>query len=123
MCKEINKLIKIIFVCIVHPRQRFPYQGQNKCWDGVRCHREALLMLSGTRRSSRGPWCGDADLIFNAVLVFSSFVSGGTRSAVVQLVVAGGTTCQLGVQSDVTGDVWAGAGGFYGPCVAVAAAS
>lgn len=85
MCKEINKLIKIIFVCIVHPRQHFPCQGQNKCRDGVRCHVEACLMLSGTRRSGRSPWCGDADLIFNTMLVFSSFVLGGTRNAAVQL--------------------------------------
>lgn len=42
-------------------------------------------MLSGTRRSGRSPWCGDADLIFNTMLVFSSFVLGGTRNAAVQL--------------------------------------
>lgn len=37
MCKEINKLIKIIFVCIVHPRQHFPLKEKTKGQNGVPC--------------------------------------------------------------------------------------
>lgn len=46
MCKEINKLIKITFVCIVHPRQHL--QGENMVQDSVQCSLEACLMCSGT---------------------------------------------------------------------------
>lgn len=77
MCKEINKLIKIIFVCIVHPRQHFPCQGKNKSQDGVQRYLEARLTHSGTQGESdpqsvlRGSL--DGDLIFNTTLFFSSF--------------------------------------------------
>lgn len=77
MCKEINKLIKIIFVCIVYPRQHFPCQGKNKGQDGVQCYLEARLTHSGTHRESdpqsmlRGSL--DGDLIFSTMLFFSSF--------------------------------------------------
>lgn len=61
MCKEINKLIKIIFVCTVHPRQRFPSQGKKKGQGVVRAlgspsdalrYAQAVRPAVGWRRSA-----------------------------------------------------------------------